>query len=200
FQHIRHTVENTPADMVLRWSALLHDIGKPNCASCDANGIIHFYGHHRESVTMANDILHRMRLDNDTIRDILILIENHDVRIENTYPGVKRMMTRTGEVLFEKLLLLQEADNLAKNNKFFREKKKKLLETEEIYRKIISEHQPYTISELAVNGKDLIKIGYKPGRNLGNCLKKLLDEVIINPELNRREYLLMRAKDFKKIK
>ena len=110
------------------------------------------------------------------------------------------MMTRTGEALFEKLLLLQEADNLAKNIKFFREKKKKLLETEEIYRKIISEGQPYTISELAVNGKDLIKIGYKPGRSLGNCLKKLLDEVIINPELNRREYLLMRAKELKRIK
>ena len=200
FEHIKHTVSNTPADIVLRWAALLHDIGKPKCSSCDANGVIHFYGHHRESVTMANDILHRLRLDSDTIKDVLILIENHDVRIENTSPGVKRMMTRTGEILFEKLLLLQEADNLAKNNKFFREKKRKLLETEEIYKKIISEHQPYTISELAVNGRDLIKIGYKPGRHLGNCLKKLLDEVIINPELNRREYLLTRAKELKRIK
>ena len=54
------------------------------------------------------------------------------------------------------------------------------------------------ISELTVNGRDLIKLGYKPGRSLGDCLKKLLDEVIIDPNLNRREYLLSRAREFKR--
>ena len=198
YEHIMHTVKSTPPDMVLRWSALLHDIGKPNCASCDSNGIIHFYGHHRESVRMANDILHRLHFDSETAHDILILIENHDVRIENTPPGVKRMMAKTGARLFEKLIMLQEADNKAKNEKFFREKKKRLDETLEIYGRILSEHQPYMISDLTVNGRDLIKIGYKPGRSLGDCLKRLLDEVIINPELNRREYLLAKAKEIKK--
>ncbi len=198
FNHIIHTVENTPDDLVLRWAALLHDIGKPGCFSCDANGTIHFYGHHRESVKLADDILHRLRIDRDTIYDILILIENHDVRIENSPPGVKRMMNKTGAILFEKLLLLQEADNRAKNMKFFREKKRKLDETLEIYKRVLAENQPYTVSDLTVNGKDLIKIGYKPGRVLGDTLKILLDEVIINPELNRREYLLSRAKEIKK--
>lgn len=197
FYHIIHTVENTPPDFVLRWAALLHDIGKPCCSSCDSNGIIHFYGHHRESVRLANDILHRLKMDNESIREILILIENHDVRIENSQPGVKRMMARTGAALFEKLLILQEADNLAKNVKYFKEKKKKLEEISEIYKKILAERQPYQISDLMVNGKDLIKIGYKPGKRLGDCLKKLLDEVIINPDLNRREYLIIRAKELK---
>lgn len=198
FEHILCTVKNTPTDLALRWAALLHDIGKPLCASCDSNGIIHFYGHHRESVKLANDILHRLRFDKDTIHDILVLIESHDVRIENNPPGVKRMMTRTGAPLFEKLLLLQEADNLAKNLKFFKDKKKKLDETSDIYKRILTERQPYLINDLAVNGKDLIKIGFKPGRELGDCLKKLLDEVILNPDLNRREYLLVKAKEIKK--
>lgn len=196
FNHIITTVKNTPADLTLRWAALLHDIGKPNCSSCDSNGIIHFYGHHRESVIIANDILHRLRIDNDTIHDILILIENHDVRIDTSAPGVKRMMSKTGK-LFEKLLLLQEADNLAKNLKFFKDKKKKLNEAQDIYKIILAEHQPYMISDLTVNGKDLIKLGYKPGRSLGDCLKTLLDEVIIDPALNRREYLLSRARKLK---
>lgn len=198
YEHILCTVKSTPDDFVLRWAALLHDIGKPCCASCDLNGIIHFYGHHRESVRMANDILHRMKIDNDTAREILVLIENHDVRIENSPPGVKRMMAKTGDVLFEKLLKLQEADNMAKNPKFFREKKKRLDETYSIYKYVLAEHQPYTLSDLTVNGRDLIKIGYKPGKYLGDCLKELLDEVIINPELNRREYLLSKAKDIKR--
>lgn len=198
YEHIMCTVKNTPPDLALRWAALLHDIGKPACASCDPNGIIHFYGHHRESVKMANDILHRLKFDNDTAHDILILIENHDVRIENSPPGIKRMMAKTGVPLFEKLLILQEADNLAKNLKFFREKKKKLLESDEIYKCVLAEHQPYMLSDLLINGRDLIKIGYKPGKYLGDCLKLLLDEVIINPELNRREYLISRAKELKK--
>ena len=200
FEHIMCTVRNVPSDLVLRWAACLHDTGKPYCSSCDANGIIHFYGHHRESVRLSNDVLHRLRFDKDTIHDILVLVENHDVRIENSAPGVKRMMAKTGAQLFEKLLILQEADNMAKNLKFFRDKKRKLDETSEIYKRILAERQPYTVAELAVNGKDLIKIGYKPGRMLGDCLKRLLDEVIINPELNRREYLMLRAKEYKKQK
>lgn len=198
FGHIICAVKNTPNDLTIRWAALLHDVGKPHCQSCDANGIIHFYGHHRESVKLANDILHRLRFDREMIHDVLVLIENHDVRIENSAPGVKRMMTRTGERLFEKLLVLQEADNLAKNMKYFREKKRKLDEIHDIYKRILAECQPYTVTGLAVNGKDLIKLGYRPGRSLGDCLKRLLDEVIINPELNRREYLISRAREMKK--
>ncbi|MBE7044210.1 MAG: CCA tRNA nucleotidyltransferase [Ruminococcaceae bacterium] len=197
-EHILHAVAHTPCELVLRWAALLHDIGKPPCKSEDANGIIHFYGHHRESVRMANDILHRLRMDNEAIRDILILVENHDVRIENTPPGVKRMMAKTGAILFDKLLILQEADNRAKNLKYFKDKKAKLEENRRIYQKVLAEHQPYLVSDLAVNGKDLIRIGFKPGRELGDMLKLLLEEVLIRSELNRRDYLLMRAKELRK--
>lgn len=198
--HIMHTVKNTPADLVLRWAALMHDIGKPACASQDDNGIIHFYGHHRESCRLAVDLLHRLRMDNDTIRDIAVLVENHDVRIEPSLPAVKRMMSRTGEVLFEKLLKLQLADNMAKNPAHFPEKKARIDSVYRIYKEILAERQPYLISHLAVNGKDLIRIGYRPGREIGDTLKRLIDEVIINPSLNNREYLLKAAKEYKKRK
>lgn len=199
-EHIMHTVKNTPPDMVLRWSALLHDIGKPCCSSTDQNGIIHFYGHHRESGRIAVDLLHRLRMDNDTIRDVAVLVENHDVRVEPSQPAVKRMMSRTGEVLFEKLMTLQLADNKAKNPIYFPEKKKRIASAYHIYKEILAERQPYLISHLAVNGKDLIRLGYKPGREIGDTLKKLIDEVIINPDLNNREYLLREAREYKKKK
>lgn len=195
--HIMHTVKSTPADLVIRWAALMHDIGKPACASCDANGIIHFYGHHRESCRLAVDLLHRLRMDNDTIHDIAVLVENHDVRIEPSLPAVKRMMSRTGEALFEKLLKLQLADNMAKNPVHFPEKKERIESVYRIYKEILAERQPYLISHLAVNGKDLIRIGYRPGREIGDTLKRLIDEVIINPSLNNREYLLKAAREYR---
>lgn len=195
--HIMHTVQSTPADLVLRWAALMHDIGKPLCASADSNGIIHFYGHHRESYRLAVDLLHRLRMDNSTIHDISVLVENHDVRIDPSLPSVKRMMSRTGEVLFEKLLKLQLADNMAKNPVHFPEKKARIDSVYRIYKEILAERQPYLVSHLAVNGKDLIRIGFRPGREIGDTLKKLINEVIINPSLNNRDYLLKAAKEYK---
>lgn len=199
-EHIIHAVAKTPEDITIRWAALLHDIGKPLCKSVDANGIIHFYGHHHESVRLADDILRRLRLDNDSRKNILTLIENHDIRIEPSLVGVKRIMARLGADLFTKLLLLQEADNSAKNPKFLPDKLAKINDVRVIYRKVLSERQPYVTSDLIINGRDLIKIGFRAGREIGDTLRCLLDEVLINPSLNNRDYLMMRAKQLKKKK
>lgn len=197
-EHIIHAVMTTPDDPVIRWAALLHDIGKPICKSTDSNGIIHFYGHHKESVRLATEILRRLRVDGSLSKDILTLIENHDVRIEPTPQGVKRMMMRTGGELFPKLLTLQEADNKAKNMKYFQDKLNKLNEIRRIYQKIIAERHPYKISDLAINGRDLNKLGFRAGHEIGDTLLKLLEEVLIDPGLNTREYLIMRARLHKK--
>lgn len=197
-EHIMHTVKSTPPDIITRWAALLHDTGKPCTSSKDENGIIHFYGHHRESKRIADDVLHRLRMDNESIREILILIENHDVRIEPSPPSVKRMMAKTGPVLFEKLIDLQLADNAAKNPEFFEEKKKRITAAKDIFDAVISSHEPYRTSDLVINGKDLIKIGFRPGRAIGDALKILTDEVIIDPSFNNRARLLKRAADIKR--
>ena len=199
-EHIMHTVKNTPRDFVLRWAALMHDIGKPCCSSTDGAGIIHFYGHHRESRRIAVDVLHRLRMDNESIKSIAVLVENHDVRVEPLPAAVKRTMARCGALLFEKLLILQRADNMAKNEKYFPEKLGRIEAVTQIYNEILAEDQPYLVSQLVINGGDLIKMGYRPGRAIGDTLKSLIDEVIINPKLNNREYLLGRAAKMKQKK
>ncbi len=199
-EHIMHAVAATPDDIIIRWAALLHDIGKPLTKSTDQNGIIHFYGHHRESVRLANDILHRLKLSNDERKSILMLIENHDIRIDANPVAVKRVMARLSEDLFLKLLLLQEADNRAKNPKYFPDKLSKLNDVRIIYKKVLSERQPYLPGDLVINGRDLIKLGFRAGREIGDTLHTLLDEVLLDPSLNNREYLMMRARQFKKKK
>ena len=197
-EHIMVTVENTPKDLILRWSALMHDIGKPACRSRDSNGICHFYGHHRESVKVANDFLHKIRMDRDSIHDILILTENHDVHLDLSPAAVKRMLARTGENLFFKLLKLQEADNLAKNPLYINDRLAKIEAIRQRAEQIIAEGQPYMVSQLQINGRDLIKLGFKTGRGVGDTLKFLLDEVLIDPSLNRRDYLIKRAIQLKR--
>ncbi len=199
-EHIMHTVLNTPRDLVLRWAALLHDTGKPCCSSVDSAGIIHFYGHHRESRRIAVDVLHRLHMDSASIKDISILVEHHDYRVEASFAAVKRMMSKTGAELFEKLLILQRADNMAKNHNHLPEKLRRINGGLDIYRDVMSLKQPYRIADLVVNGKDLMELGYRQGREIGDALKLLLDEVIIKPELNNRIYLMKRAKEMRKRK
>lgn len=196
-EHIMHTVKNTPEDLVLRWAALLHDSGKPCCPSVDSNGIIHFYGHHKESRRIAVDVLYRYHMNSEAIRDIALLVENHDYRVEANTAAVKRMMSKTGAELFEKLLILQKADNSAKNPGQIPDKLQRIDKGLEICRKVVATKQPYRVADLVLNGRDLMSIGYRQGKEIGDALKVLLDEVIIKPELNNRAYLLKRAKDMR---
>ena len=107
-------------------------------------------------------------------------------------------MAKTGAELFEKLLILQKADNTAKNPAHLPEKLKRINSGLNIYREVLASKQPYRISELVVNGRDLMEIGYRQGREIGDTLKALLDEVIIKPELNNRQYLMRRANEMRK--
>lgn len=199
-EHIMQTVKNTPKDLILRWAAVLHDTGKPCCSSTDSAGIIHFYGHHRESRRIAVDVLYRLHMESSSIKDIAMLVEHHDYRVEASYTAVKRMMSKTGAELFEKLLILQRADNMAKNPKHLPEKLRRINGGLDIYREVVAQKQPYRISDLLINGKDLMELGYRQGRNIGDALKELLDEVIIKPELNNRAYLIKRAKELKSVR
>ena len=199
-EHIMQTVKNTPKDLILRWAAVLHDTGKPCCSSTDSAGIIHFYGHHRESRRIAVDVLYRLHMESSSIKDIAMLVEHHDYRVEASYTAVKRMMSKTGAELFEKLLILQRADNMAKNPKHLPEKLRRINGGLDIYREVVAQKQPYRISDLLINGKDLMELGYRQGRDIGDALKELLDEVIIKPELNNRAYLIKRAKELKSVR
>lgn len=196
--HIMHALDNTPPELLLRYAALLHDIGKPNCKSTDSSGIIHFYGHHRESMKIADNILNELHLDRNLIHDILLLIEYHDVRIETTLTAIKRLLSKIGDTLFLKLLTLQEADTRAKNPLYLDEKLEKIQALRSLFRTVIEEGHPYKISDLAINARDLMKLKYKAGRQINDTLRLLLEDVLINPSLNNYTYLLNRARKLKK--
>lgn len=58
---------------------------------------------------------------------------------------------------------------------------------------IRSRNDPLTLKELAVNGQDLIAAGVRPGPDVGERLKQLLDDVLEDPSRNTKEYLLSRV-------
>ena len=66
WEHTIHTVEAAPADLVLRLTMLLHDIGKPSCKSTDDQGVDHFYGHPAVSAELAGQMLRTLKFENRT--------------------------------------------------------------------------------------------------------------------------------------
>lgn len=53
---------------------------------------------------------------------------------------------------------------------------------------LIKNSEPYSLKDLAVNGSDLKKLGFK-GKQIGNILDELLEDVINTPEANTKEQL-----------
>ncbi len=195
FQHTICVVDNVECDKVLRLGALLHDIAKPLCFSMDHEGIGHFYKHHSEGMEMANNILRRLKYDNQTIKDVKALVGEHMCRInEMTKKGVKRLIGRIGEENTFKLFKLQIADVMCSNKP---KDISNILRMKELAEKIIYEKEPISTKDLAVNGHDLIKLGINQGKEIGLILNELLDMVIENPKLNNKEVLM---KEVKKIR
>ena len=179
----------------LRLAVLFHDFGKAMTRSTDEQGIDHFYGHGDVSEDLARKVLRRLRFDNDTIYVVTKLAKYHDYvgTDEPTMRMVRRAVNKVGEDIFPLLFPVCRADVLAQSDYKQQEKLDNLAKWEQLYHQILEEKQCVSLKTLAVTGSDLIQAGWKPGKELGQVLNRLLDLVLEDPELNHKEELLDRA-------
>ena len=190
-EHTLRTLELVEVDKVLRLTMLLHDIGKPARRTTDEAGVDHFIGHGALGEEMANEILRRLKFDNDTRKRVKHLVKVHDYRnFALDVRGVRRAVFQVGEDCFEDYLKVRRADILAQNPDFWQEKLAALEQTEKQYRQILEDKNCLSLKELAVTGRDLIAAGVSPGPRLGEILNRLLELVIEDPEKNTKEELL----------
>ena len=197
-EHIIKSMQEIRSDKVMRLAMLFHDIGKPKTISQDDSGIYHFYGHPSVSEKMTKEILRRLKFDNYTIYMVSNLVKFHDYEVEPEAKYVRRAIMKTGEDIFPLLFEVKEADIKAQSSYHRDKKEKKLKEIHEIYDEISACNQCVSLKSLAVTGKDLIEdAGMKPGKELGEMLKKLLDIVIEEPAKNEKEILIKLAREFK---
>jgi tRNA nucleotidyltransferase (CCA-adding enzyme) len=193
--HTLNSLAYIENDRILRWTMLLHDIGKSATKTTDTKGIDHFYGHPHVSKSLAENILKRLKFDNKSIYTILKLVEFHDKSIGTSQKSVRRMLSRLGEDIFTKLLKVKEADMKAQNPAFLKERLAKLDMIKELYGEVIEKQHCISLKDLAVNGNDLIEAGFAEGKDIGIILNKLLDEVIKNPGINTKSKLLALIKN-----
>ena len=191
-EHILHTLLEVRPDRILRLTMLFHDIGKPYMKTMDADGVAHFKGHPEKSSELANEILHRLKFDNDTIRKVTKLVRYHDHRMPVTPAHVRRAIHEIGEDLFPLYLEVRRADVSAQSMYQREEKVADIDGVEKLYHEIMERNECVSLKMLAVTGKDLIAAGMKPGKEIGQMLEHFLDLVLEHPELNQKEELLKR--------
>lgn len=197
FGHTIHAIEYCDSDdLTVRLAVFFHDFGKPHSYQDGEDGIRHFKGHGRVSADITDSIMKRLRFDNETRINVVELVYYHDATFEVGKKYVKRWLNKIGEKQFRRLLQVKKADNKAQNLKLSSDRIEELNKIESLIDEVLQEDECFSLKDLAVNGKDLIGVGYKAGKELGNTLNKLLQLVIDGDCSNEKEKLLQKAKKF----
>src|SRR5205823_11244486 len=184
----------------VRLAALFHDIGKPHVAWRGTDRRLHFYARHGRrdhadvSAQLADAALRRLRYPNELREGVVRIVRFHMLDIGRADAlRARRLLRRHGDRLAIDLLAHKEADLIGKGEDGPRDEDE--LERVRRFRHVVESERssPHRLADLAVDGTDLIELGYRPGPALGQTLAELLDEVVDDPSLNRRETLLARA-------
>lgn len=191
--HTIHAMEQIKPDKVLRLAMLFHDIAKPLCRTTDENGTDHFYGHPEKSAKIAAQIFRRLKFDRDTMDAVCALVRWHDDNPPLEQQKIRRAVMKVGQSQYPAVFAVKRADILAQSE-YKREEKLAYVDAyEKMYEKIIGQNECISLKQLAVTGRDIMELGVKQGRQIGDILKKLLEQVVEDPKRNERDYLLRQA-------
>ncbi|MBR1454137.1 MAG: CCA tRNA nucleotidyltransferase [Lachnospiraceae bacterium] len=176
-------------DLIIKYALLFHDIGKPMCYTEDSRGG-HFYGHSEYSVELTKQALKHLRLRDDVQKDIIQLVKIHDDKIQATKKSIRKWISKIGKKQFERYIEVHRADVLAHSKIALETSWGKFEQLYSVYQEVIEENSCMSINKLAVNGRDLMNIGMKQGKEIGITLNKLLDAVINEEVENTKEQLI----------
>ncbi len=184
FTHTAHVLEAVPPTMELRLAALLHDVGKPACFSLDEGGVGHFYDHARVGAALADTILRRLKAPTALREEVVFLVGHHMDCQPWEEKNARRCLSRHGLERMERLCALQRADGMENDGWLA------------LLRTVADREGAVTLKTLALQGRDLIALGYAPGPELGAVLKMLLQRVLAGEVPNDREALIAIVKQF----
>ncbi len=188
--HTIKVMENVPPTQILRYTALLHDVAKPLTKTLDEEGVGHFYGHQAKGADMARDILRRLKLDNHTVDETCLLIREHDFSLHGTnIKTFRRFLNRLGKERFEDFLIIKRADMAGQSDHNKELRMGYVNDMIAMFEQVNKENQCIKMADMQLRGQDLIEMGFRPGKEMGDILKALFEKVLDAPELNDKEIL-----------
>ena len=191
FNHIINVVSKVPADLELRYSALLHDIAKPIVQTFDEKGIAHYKTHEIVGADMARDILTRMKLPVKLIDTVVEIIKKHMVLYKDiTDKKFNKLLSEMGYDNLWRLIEHCIADNSSKNDEVVSTEN----DLHERLKRAVEKQMQVKVNDLAINGKDLIELGFV-GTEIGKVKGELLDKYLSEEIQNKKEEMLNYVKE-----
>lgn len=191
-----HAVKSLKAskskDPIVNLAILIHDIGKPVVVDKDKKGTITFYNHEVVGAHLAKNIARRLRFSKKDENKLVTLVRWHQFSVDErqTDKAFRRFIKRVGKENLTDMLELRRADRVgggARETSWrFERFKKKLIEVQK---------QPFSVTDLKVNGNDVMKaLSIRPGPMVGRILNQLFEEIEEDKKKNERKYLLKKIK------
>lgn len=191
FTHTKKAVALVPPTMVLRLTMLLHDIGKPFVWQREGQRDI-FPGHSLAGAQLAESILERLRYDRKTIAQVRDLIAQHERLLTADDICLRQAIADLGEEGLRNLIAVKRADVWAHSDAMAQLDLQAFDQMEARLEQIQKRGDCCSLKQLAVSGQDMLALGCK-GRQIGELLQQLLQQVLLEPARNDRAYLLQQA-------
>ena len=166
-------------DFILRFAALMHDVGKPATRKLEPGGGVSFYHHDLVGAKLAKKRMKELRFDNDSIKAVSLLIELH-LRFFGysdqawTDSAIRRYVRDAGDQLV-RLHALTRADVTTRNKR----KADRLAHAyDDLEQRIavIAEQEQLDAMRPDLSGEDIMRIlDLKPSREVGEAYNYLLE-------------------------
>ncbi len=174
---------------ITRLATLLHDIGKTKTFWKDKETeLITFHNHEVVGTIQVTEIAKRLKLSKSQSEKLIRLVKYHQFTVseEITDKAVRRFIRDVGKEYIQDMLDLRTADRIGSGatptSWRYELFKKRVIEVQK---------EPFKVSDLKVDGHDVMKIfNIKPSRQIGDILDKLFEEVVEGKLKNDREVLL----------
>lgn len=188
--HLIQAVDAAPPDPILRFAALLHDVGKLTTRKLLPNGRVVFHGHEAAGEQVAYAACRRLRMPNQATRRVTSLVRMHMVGSADIgKKAIRRWVGEYGANWVRDLAALRMADHIASGgdpdaNPFPKQLESSLDE-------VLAESSAFSLRDLAIGGRDVMaRTGLAPGPQVGQILNELFERVLEEPALNTRTELL----------
>lgn len=162
-------LESLPANKTLRYAGLLYF----------------------QTPQAADKTLRHLKMDNQTIREVKLLLETKDIHIEENEPAVRMALHTYGPDALKRIAEFDAGMTEAKEKISgfpLRRHRAHRQVLDRLIGAVTARKDPVNISDLDITGDDLMAMGLK-GREIGEVLNRLMALVLEKPDLNHREVL-----------
>ena len=166
---------------------MLHDIGKPRARQPreGAPGEYSFFKHEYVGAEMAEEVCRRWKLSNADRERVVAMVAHHMFFYTSDWTDgtVRRFVRRVGPDVLPRLFALREGDIAGRG--FDEDPDTELGELRRRIAAVAAEDAAMRVSDLALNGRDVMRIlAMPPSRAVGVLLERLLERVLDDPSLN----------------